>query len=466
MTDIEEWNTQIDGKLGEADNEVSKVRKWFDERAKQVEILAQEEKLKFEVKLHQTKMELQAQFQATLQNQHPPLSQTPSDIQAKLPKLVITKFDGNFMDWPRFWGQFTETIDKTSVPAITKFSYLQELLDASVKRTVEALPFTAEGYNRAKSILQDKFGKESEIVKAYTKEILGLPSIPSASPKKIGEFSEKLTYCVQALQTMNKLEQVNGAVSMTLDKLPAIRGDLVRTDPGWESWDFSKLSEEIRLWTRRNPVDTTRSEQEQPAKRNPRLNKMYHARRDDNKQRGFVYCGENHKAVECNKITNLSDRRQILLNKRLCFNCASGSHRASHCPSKLTCQRCHKRHHTSLCETIDPTNEHEQSHGVALTTNQNGEGLFPVVIVEVNGIKCRALIDSGAGSSYVSAKLIELLRMKPAEIQTKRIDMLLSSKQARLEVYDLELRSVDHQFSLSVKATKFTLCLEAGSTPE
>ena len=32
--------------------------------------------------------------------------------------------------------------------------------------------------------------------------------------------------------------------------------------------------------------------------------------------------------------------------------------------------------------------------------------------------------------------------------------MLLSSKQARLEVYDLELKSVDHQFSLSVKATK------------
>lgn len=32
--------------------------------------------------------------------------------------------------------------------------------------------------------------------------------------------------------------------------------------------------------------------------------------------------------------------------------------------------------------------------------------------------------------------------------------MLLSSKQARLEVYDLELKSVDYQFSLSVKATK------------
>lgn len=89
-----------------------------------------------------------------------------------------------------------------------------------------------------------------------------------------------------------------------------------------------------------------------------------------------------------------------------------------------------------------------------MTTNQIGEGLFSAIVIEVNGIKCRALIDSGAASSYVSAKLIELLRLKPAEIQTKTIDMLMSSKVARLEVYDLEVQSVNHQFSLSVKATK------------
>jgi len=83
-----------------------------------------------------------------------------------------------------------------------------------------------------------------------------------------------------------------------------------------------------------------------------------------------------------------------------------------------------------------------------------GEGSFLVIVIEVNGIKCRTLIDSGAGSSYVSAKLIELLRLKPADVHTKTIDMLMSSKVARLEVYDLELRSVNHQFSLLVKGTK------------
>ena len=131
--------------------------------------------------------------------------------------------------------------------AITKLSYLRELLDSKVRRTIEALPLTPEGYNRAKSILTEKYRKESEIVKAYTREILELPSIPNSNQKKISKFSEKLTYCVQALETLKKLEQVYGAVLMTLDKLPSIRGDLVRTDPHWESWDFVKLSEAIQL---------------------------------------------------------------------------------------------------------------------------------------------------------------------------------------------------------------------------
>ena len=175
-----------------------------------------------------------------------------NSVQAKLPELAITKFDSSYMDWPRFWAQFSETIDKTSV---TPIRYLIKLVDTKVGSTIGALPFTAEGYNRAKSILQQRFGKEHEIIKANTKEMLELPTVTSANPSKINELRVKLTYCVQALQTLGKLEQVNGGVLMTLEKLPGIRGDLVQTDPEWKKWDFSKLSEAIRLWLIRNMSD-------------------------------------------------------------------------------------------------------------------------------------------------------------------------------------------------------------------
>ena len=61
---------------------------------------------------------------------------------------------------------------------------------------------------------------------------------------------------------MGKLDQVNGNVPMALDKLSGIRGDLVRTDDTWESWDFVKLCEALRLWIRRNPVDSIPIEEE------------------------------------------------------------------------------------------------------------------------------------------------------------------------------------------------------------
>jgi len=41
--------------------------------------------------------------------------------------------------------------------------------------------------NQAKSMLTEKYGKEWEIVEAYTSEILEFPSKPNSSQKKISE---------------------------------------------------------------------------------------------------------------------------------------------------------------------------------------------------------------------------------------------------------------------------------------
>ena len=69
--------------------------------------------------------------------------------QAKLPKLKITPFNGTYTDWYRFWGEYSECVDKTSLAPVLKFSYLREVLDDKVKKVIEALPITPEGYNRA-----------------------------------------------------------------------------------------------------------------------------------------------------------------------------------------------------------------------------------------------------------------------------------------------------------------------------
>ena len=43
-------------------------------------------------------------------------------INVKLPKLVVTKFDGMPLDWFHFWNQFESEIYKAEIGLVNKFS--------------------------------------------------------------------------------------------------------------------------------------------------------------------------------------------------------------------------------------------------------------------------------------------------------------------------------------------------------
>ena len=152
-------------------------------------------------------------------------------------------------------------------------------------------------------------------------------------------------------------------------------------------------------------------------------------------------------------MTTTSEQKQILAKRHLCFNCTGASHRAADCPSKWKCLIYEKRHHTWICD------RNEQPKKL-LSASVTGEGLFPVVLIisrgvpKVNGITVRALIDSGAGSSYASAKLIDMLHLKPCEVKTKRVDMLMGSCVERFETYETVMTSIDNKHQMDIKLTE------------
>ena len=384
MEVIETWGSDIEKTIDEADRVVRQLKEIVKGHNEESLRLEHEKELEYERKLFETKLQYkkelcEASVSGNLVKEEKLSSVSPSAIPAKLPKLHINRFDGSYEDWPRFWNQFVEIIDKTEMPSVTKFAYLKSYLDNRVKKMVDGLPFTNEGYNCAKSILSDKYGKDPEVVKAYTKQIFDLPVIPNANVKRIHEFSDKLNFSVQSLQTIIKLEQVNGYVSMTLDKLPGIRGDLVRTDSSWESWDFTKLSEALHLWCRRNPTD-----HEAPRKvEHKRADKCYGTQAKN----ACVYCEvSSHKSVNCPNVVGPDEQRKVLRTKRLCFNC-TGSHFASNCKSKASCEFCHLKHHSSIYSPAAEKTGRLEKVMAAHTGGDNAEVIYPVVIVEVDGIR-------------------------------------------------------------------------------
>ena len=65
--------------------------------------------------------------------------------------------------------------------------------------------------------------------------------------------------------------------------------------------------------------------------------------------------------------------------------------------------------------------------------------IHSVLVVKVINIMCRVLLDTGTGSSYASAALLDRLKLKPIKKETRNIDMMMCSTTKKLEIYDVEI---------------------------
>ena len=78
--------------------------------------------------------------------------------------------------------------------SVTKFAYLQELLEPKARVDIDGLPLNTEGYEKAKIVIKEEYGKTSEVVNAYVNNIL--------IPSKVNSFYKTLLFNVQSLETL------------------------------------------------------------------------------------------------------------------------------------------------------------------------------------------------------------------------------------------------------------------------
>ena len=301
-----------------------------------------------------------------------------------------------------------------------------------VRLLIHSLPFTSEGYTRAKNVLFTKYGKPSEV------------AIPksSANPQKIHDFSEKLLCSVQALDTVGKIKEMNGYVRVTLDKMEGTRADLVRNDDNWQDKKFQQLVETLEKWTIRNPISL--SDKRNPGKGNG-YSKSYQAKQTKSES---VYCEKpGDKSSDCKTEKTVTERIKILSDKKLCFNCTGTKHRATECSSAKTCLKYKNKHHTSIYDKLVGS----KSEPMLVTTEANVT--YPVAIIKVNGVKCRALLDTGSGSSYISESFIDL-KINPVRKEYKTIETLTNSTTKKLKIYNLKVENLDENFSFQTELNK------------
>ena len=153
-----------------------------------------------------------------------------------------------------------------------------------------------------------------------------------------------------------------------------------------------------------------------------------------------------HRSSECTKILNLASRREFLKTNRLCYNCARPGHAASQCRSR-GCGRCNSRHHTSICDRTpttlppNPAAESVASSDKFYGVDDFQTTLYSTVVAKVNGVQAGIMVDSGAGSSYISANLLTKLNIKPYQTERRVIEQMYGTVDKQVEIYKVCVES-------------------------
>ena len=125
-----------------------------DKRENALSKAKHEERMSHERELLDQQLKFQKAVEASQQEQN-----VKKIVSEKLPKLTFAKFDGSYENWLPFINKFEVEIDKTDLLPLTKFAYLNELLEPKVRADIDGLPLSIEGCERAKNILREEYSK-------------------------------------------------------------------------------------------------------------------------------------------------------------------------------------------------------------------------------------------------------------------------------------------------------------------
>ncbi len=194
--------------------------------------------------------------------------------QVKLQKLHMSVYAGQPCDFQRFWPQFLTEIDSANISQISKFNYLIELLKGKPKNDILGLPHNEDGYEEAKRILQEGYGKDTVVLKELIIQLQNMPVIRSIHQKQeINDFSSKFSRIVRTLKTMKKLESAEAFVHTTFEKLGPIRENLTASNDEWERWGMEDLANNLKKYVDRNNLNQEKTTSDYKFDKNSQANR-------------------------------------------------------------------------------------------------------------------------------------------------------------------------------------------------
>ena len=417
--------------------------------------------------------------------------------RARLPKLELPKFSGNYLEFTSFFDKFLAVVDGSELPAVTKFTYLQSLLTGEALASINGLTVTDDSYPVAKEILTKRYGRKERIIFSHIQTLLSL-QVDCRKSNGLWSLYDSLQSHVRCLESLGVSGDTYGVIltPLILSRLPQeIRMEWVREGEGRESDLAFLLDFLFREIKRRERSETFDKSHEM---KNQRLNDQtkkpapsvatFHANSCNQNKTQCGFCRKtNHASEQCYSIKGLNgeELRGKVRDSRLCYICL-GKHFARDCYSKIKCKGCGGRHNSILCTKGNPSVSASSDQSTPLREtqpqsqnqrnvvsyahfeNQNRTTVMQVVKAKLQSkggkiVEANVLFDGGSDLSFVTQDLVKKLDLKKSgeeRFSFSGFGDAESGPRTKRKVYNLELGGI------SVKLAGIdTLCAEMYRAP-
>ena len=392
-----------------------------------------------------------------------------------LPQVKLEKFAGDPLNFKSFMAVFDEHVHRSTAEDSMKLSRLLEFTEEDALKAIRhcSLMTPAEGYARAREILEKRFGNHHVISDLIVKQLKSGKQI--RSPKELQDFSDDLSNHYATMSSLDKLHEID-TQSCIVDVVNRLQPYLRNR---WKRYTMEEKRKNDRYPNFKELVEfiTREAEEENDpvcgqirssAKSAPAVSCLSsdvsdRSHKVDRLKRNCVACKQDHNLFYCEKFKSMRpwERLRFVKNNKLCENCLMSNHQVSDCRKTSVCTvpGCGLKHTKFIhvterpkdCNTGGTASVNRVEVKNASMTDFFKSVCVPVVPVIVND-KChtRCLLDSGSTSSFCTRRLVERLGVKGVVMDYKLSTISNSDECRSAEIVSLNVKSADGREKLKL----------------
>ncbi|XP_065072873.1 uncharacterized protein LOC135697177 [Ochlerotatus camptorhynchus] len=402
----------------------------------------------------------------------------------------LPKFSGNESRWISFRDNFLSMIHSNDeIPTVNKLQYLLQSLEGDANKPFESVDIQADNYASTWDALMKRYDDKRFLRKELFRGLFDLPLMKRESAHELNTLVDDFQRHVKALGKLGEpIKHWDTPLTFILcNKLD------VSTLRSWEHETRQKeevkydelvefLIQHVRML---KSVSSDLQHRSQGAtikvagtipKKSTSVKSIANAATNESNSNALQChaCAQKHQLYQCPTFANLSvkQRRELISQRSLCWNCFRPNHQAKICKSRFSCRTCHARHHTLLHDQAAPkitpnpatkstpansSNSAPQQQTPSTSGNVGTAGssnppevnlsvqsrhstvLLETVVLTIEDkhgkeVRVRALLDSAAMSNFITKKLANTLATRQASVDIADAGIGESVKQIKRQI--------------------------------